>query len=191
MPEKEPLTETPDTSDSLYDRGITYLSGDVDEETAGNLIGFIIDHNLSDTPPNQLVILVSSWGGDGTAAFAITDIMAGSQIPIITVALGKVASAGLIVFMAGHHRMSTKNTLFLSHQYSWTREGKQHDLKAFRKAEDMLGRIGIDHYKRYTGLDEETISSRLLGSSDVWLTAEEAREFKLVDEIVDTIVFGK
>jgi ATP-dependent protease ClpP protease subunit len=43
----------------------------------------------------------------------------------------------------------------------------------------------VEHYKETTGLDEATIKSQLLPSSDVWLSAEEAMSMGICDYISD------
>jgi ATP-dependent protease ClpP protease subunit len=43
----------------------------------------------------------------------------------------------------------------------------------------------LNHYKKCTGLTDKIIREKLLPPQDVWLTAEEAKKFKLVDQVKD------
>jgi ATP-dependent protease ClpP protease subunit len=49
----------------------------------------------------ELLLMICSEGGDTAAAFALIDVMKSSRIPIKTIGLGMIASAGLLIFLAG------------------------------------------------------------------------------------------
>ena len=80
-------------------------------------------------------------------------------------------------------RVLTPNTSILSHQFSWGTEGKSHELFATMKEFTLTQGRMIDHYRRCTGVDDETIRTRLLPAQDIWLSAEEALELNLCDSI--------
>ena len=89
------------------------------------------------------------------------------------------------MFMAGTEgqRILTPNTSILSHQYSWGSFGKEHELFAQVKEFDLTTKRLISHYKKCTGLDEDTIREKLLPPQDVWLSAQEAKKLKLCDQV--------
>jgi ATP-dependent Clp protease protease subunit len=103
------------------------------------------------------------------------------------VGLGQIASAGLVIFLAGHQgrRILTPNTSILSHQYSWGSEGKAHELFAVTKEFNLTQQRMVQHYQNHTGLDESVILTRLLPPSDVYLSAEEALALHICDYISD------
>jgi len=72
------------------------------------------------------------------------------------------------------HRVLTPNTSILSHQWSWGSGGKEHELFSVVKEFKLNQKRFINHYKKCTGLDEETIREKLLPESDVWMTPQEA-----------------
>jgi ATP-dependent Clp protease protease subunit len=111
--------------------------------------------------------------------------MRGSAIPIRTIGLGQVASAGLMIFIAGTpgHRILTPNTSILSHQYSWGAIGKEHELFATVKEFDLTTKKMIQHYKKCTGLGEKEIREMLLPPQDIWLSAIEAKKMGLCDHV--------
>ena len=84
-------------------------------------VEWIFEANFAEERPELLNLIVTSPGGDLNAAFALIDVMRGSAIPVRTIGLGQIASAGLMIFIAGDKgkRILTPNTSILSHQYSW------------------------------------------------------------------------
>ena len=129
--------------------------------------------------------MICSDGGNVSDAFALIDVMRSSAIPIKTVGLGMIASAGLLIFISGTpgRRVLTPNTSILSHQFSWMNEGKAHELFATLKEFELTHKRMVEHYKQCTGLDEEEIKRVLLPPHDVWLTAEEALSYNICDAI--------
>ena len=174
-------------SSLLHAFGIYMFSEDVTNKSCSRVMEFILEANLN---PNRMFdkiqLIINSRGGGLDAAFALCDVMQGSRVPIYTTGLGLIASAGLVIFMAGQkgHRTLTPNTMILSHQWSMGVHGKEHELIASIKAFDMLKDKIMDHYKTFTGLTEKKIKQYLLPPSDVWITPEEAIKLKIADEIV-------
>ena len=151
------------------------------------MVEWIFSCNFSDEQFDILNLVICSPGGDLNAAFAVIDTMKGSHIPIRTIGLGQIASAGLSIFMAGTEgqRILTPNTSILSHQYSWGSFGKEHELIAQVKEFDLTTKRLIAHYKKCTGLDEATIREKLLPPQDVWLSAVEAKKLGVCDIVKD------
>jgi len=171
---------------SLSDNGIYYFCGEFNQQSTKDAITWILDANFQQrTPYENLTLIISSYGGDLFSAFALIDVMRGSQIPIHTIGLGVIASAGLMTFIAGKkgHRIITPNTSILSHQWASGTFGKEHELIATQKQFDLTTHRMITHYKKCTGLSEKVIREKLLPPQDVWLSADEALEYKLVDEV--------
>jgi len=177
-----------DHEDLLHDHGMHVLIGDIDEETIKPIIQWIlVENHVTKKRKKELLLMISSAGGDMELAFALIDVMNASSIPIKTVGLGSVCSSGLLIFLAGApgRRYLTPNTSILSHQYSWGSDGKHHELFAMTKEFNLAQRRMINHYMATTGLDENTIKTKLLPASDVYLSAEEALELGICDHISD------
>jgi ATP-dependent Clp protease protease subunit len=171
---------------SLSDKGIYYFATDFNQDSVKDCITWILDANFQDkTQYEALTLIISSYGGDLFSAFALIDVMRGSHIPIHTVGLGIIASAGLMTFIAGEkgHRIITPNTSILSHQWSSGMFGKAHELMASQKQFDLTTKRMISHYKKCTGLTDKQIRDKLLPAQDVWLSAEEAKEYHLADQV--------
>jgi ATP-dependent Clp protease protease subunit len=148
---------------------------------------WIFEANFTEERPEMLNMIITSPGGDLNAAFALIDVMRGSAISIRTIGLGQIASAGLMIFIAGDKgmRILTPNTSILSHQYSWGAIGKEHELFATVKEFDLTTKKMIQHYKKCTGLSEAKIREILLPPQDVWLSPQEAKKLGLCDDVKD------
>jgi ATP-dependent Clp protease protease subunit len=176
------------TSELLQTHGIYVFMGEVDTESVKPVIEWILlENHVIKKRKKELLLMVCSSGGELESGFALIDVMNSSAIPIKTVGLGQVASAGLLIFLAGHagRRVLTPNTSILSHQYSWGSDGKHHELFAVTKEFSLVQQRMLTHYKRTTGLDEDTIKSKLLPPSDVYLSADEALALGICDYISD------
>jgi ATP-dependent Clp protease protease subunit len=160
---------------------------DISLSTCKNAVEWILEANFTEERPELLNLLICSPGGDLNAAFALVDTMRGSAIPIRTIGLGQIASAGLLIFISGDkgQRILTPNTSILSHQYSWGAIGKEHELFATVREFDLTTKRMIAHYKKCTGLDEKYIREKLLPPQDVWLSAMEAKKLGLCDDVKD------
>jgi len=163
------------------------LMEEISLSTCKQAIEWIFEANFTEERPDTLNMIVCSPGGDLNAAFALVDTKRGSAIPIRTIGLGQIASAGLMIFIAGDkgQRILTPNTSILSHQYSWGAFGKEHELFAQIKEFDLTTKRMIAHYKKCTGLNEEKIREVLLPPQDVWLSALEAKKHGICDDVKD------
>lgn len=171
---------------ALADAGMFVFMDEVDADSIKPIVEWILHENyVSKKKRRELLLMVCSEGGSVETAFALIDVMRSSMIPIKTVGLGQIASAGLLIFLAGApgRRILTPNTSILSHQFSWGSDGKAHELFATIKEFELTHRRMLQHYRDCTGLDEETIKSKLLPPHDVWLTADEALKLGICDDI--------
>lgn len=179
---------TNDHSELLQEQGIYVFMGDVDEESIKPVIEWIlVENHVTKRKKKELLLMICSAGGEIEPAFALIDVMKSSSIQIKTVGLGQIASSGLMIFLAGGQgrRILTPNTSILSHQYSWGSEGKHHELWAMTKEFSLVQDRMIKHYQKCTGLDVETIKTKLLPANDVYLSAEEALDLGICDFISD------
>jgi len=173
---------------ALHNHGIMVFIGPVTDDSVKPVIEWILHENLvRKKKQKELLLLVCSEGGSVEDAFALIDVMKSSKIPIKTVGLGCVASAGLMIFLAGTQgrRVLTPRTSILSHQFVWGHHGKVHELFATVKEFELAQKRMIDHYRTCTQLDDEVIRSVLLPPQDVYLSAEEALKYHICDMVAD------
>lgn len=161
------------------------LMEDISLATSKTVVEWIFEANFAEERPELLNLIICSPGGDLNAAFAVIDTMRGSAIPVRTIGLGQIASAGLMIFIAGEkgQRILTPNTSILSHQYTWGAFGKEHELFATVKEFDLTTKKMISHYKKCTGLTEAKIREILLPPQDIWLSPLEAKKIGICDEV--------
>ena len=169
---------------NLNDHGIFLLTGEISECKCEDAIRFVLEANLNNGH-EYLSMVVNSPGGYVHAGFSLIDVMNGSKAEIRTIGLGILASMGLLIFIAGKRgkRALTPNTMVMSHQWSGLRWGKEHELLASQRGDDILTGMIFRHYKRHTGLNDKAIRKYLLPPSDVWLTSKEAKKLGLCDEV--------
>jgi ATP-dependent Clp protease protease subunit len=175
-----------DHTQALADNGMYVFIGAVDHESIKPAIEWILHENfVAKKKRKELLLMICSEGGDMSAAFALIDVMRSSNIFIKTVGLGQIASAGLLIFLAGSpgRRTLTPNTSIMSHQYAWGNDGKHHELMATLKEFDLTQKRMVAHYVQCTGLSEEEIKLTLLPAHDVYLSAEEALKLGICDNI--------
>lgn len=173
--------------DQLSKHSFMLMMEEISLQSVKTAVEWILDANFAEERPEMMNLIITSPGGDLNAAFALIDVMRGSAIPIRTIGLGQIASAGLMIFIAGEKgmRVLTPNTSILSHQYSWGAIGKEHELFATVREFDLTTKKMIQHYKKSTGLTEAQIREVLLPPQDVWLSPQEAKKLGLCDDIKD------
>jgi ATP-dependent Clp protease protease subunit len=169
-------------SRNLEDFGIYQLSDEIDDGNCSDAIRFILEANLNGVH-DHLTLIINSGGGFVTSGFALIDVMEGSGIPVHTVGLGVIASMALNIFIAGDrgHRVLTPNTLIMSHQWTGGRWGKEHELIAQQKQDEIVTKQMIHHFVKHTRLTEANVKKHLMPPSDVFLTANEAKKFGICD----------
>lgn len=174
------LTDGGDSKHSFF-----LMMEEISLSTVKSATEWILEANFTEERPEMLNLIITSPGGDLNAAFALIDVMRGSAIPVRTIGLGQIASAGLMIFIAGEkgQRILTPNTSILSHQYSWGAIGKEHELFATVREFDLTTKKMIAHYKKCSGLDEKKIRETLLPPQDVWLSPIEAKKLGLCDDV--------
>jgi ATP-dependent Clp protease, protease subunit len=170
---------------SLTDAGIFLFMGGVNEERCASAIRFVISHNIQEKKVKEIKLVVSSVGGQLDCAFALIDTIKGSAIPVSTVGIGCIASAGLLIFISGDEgrRILTPNTSILSHQFSWGSAGKEHELFAAIKEFELTTERMVKHYMKCTGLSKSDVRKYLLPPEDRWLSAKESRKLGVCDVI--------
>lgn len=174
--------------EALLDHGIYVLMDAVSAESVRPVIEWILHENhVRKKKYKELLLMICSNGGAMEECFALIDVMRSSRIAIKTVGLGSIASCGLMIFLAGTRgrRILTPNTSILSHQFSWGSSGKVHELFATVKEFQLTEQRMIEHYKLATGLSDNDIRKVLLPPQDVYLSASEALEYGICDQVAD------
>jgi ATP-dependent Clp protease protease subunit len=172
----------------MRESGILMLTGKFEMETIMPLVHQIFEYNLMEPElaPERLTLMINSPGGRIDSCLTLIDAMNTSEIPVDTMASGLAASCGILTLMAGDNRFASKTAQIMSHQYAAGSSGKEHELYGRMKSFEQTSEWMVDHYKHCTGLSEKKIRKDLLGPTDVWMTAQEAKGFNIIDQVVDT-----
>lgn len=175
---------------NLLQNGVLYLMGEIDSDSVLPIIASIMEYNLMEDNerPSQLTLFVNSGGGYTSPAYHLIDSMKQSIIPVQTIGMGEVASAALMILMAGvkGKRFATETCSIMSHQYSAGLSGKEHEIYAGTKDMQMESNRMMVHYRKCTKKSEPYIRKHLLPQSDCYLTPEEAVKHGLIDGILQT-----
>lgn len=165
-----------------------FLSDAVDSDSAKDIIRklWYLDHQA---PGKPILFVINSPGGSVDSGFAIWDQIKLLSSPVVTLVTGLAASMGsLLSLVAGKgKRLATPNSRIMIHQplIGGVIRGQATDLEI--QAKEMLKtRLQIvDVYVDATGKDRKTIEKAI--DRDNWMTAEEAKQFGLVDQIVTSM----
>lgn len=130
---------------------------------------------------NDITVNISSLGGDLIEALAIYDMFKATNNRVTTNIIGATASAGTVIAMGGDTIKISENSLFLGHKASLFAGGNADDLRAAANDLDKFDSRLIAIYKKKTGKTKAEIENWL--KEDKWITASEAKEFGLVDEV--------
>lgn len=130
---------------------------------------------------NDITVNISSLGGDLIEALAIYDMFKATNNRVTTNIIGCTASAGTIIALGGDTIKISENSLFLGHKASTMVGGNADDLRAAANDLDKFDSRLIAIYKKKTGKTKAEIENWL--KEDKWISATEAKDFGLVDEI--------
>lgn len=170
----------------LFDHRTLLLGEPLEQRNSNRLITAILQLAAED-PVADIRLLINSPGGSVPGMLAIRDCIRAVPCDVVTVNVGMAYSAGQFLLSAGSpgRRLSLQHAKVLLHQGSAGFGGTAMDIAI--QADDLrhtrdtvLGLIAED-----TGQDAETVAQD--SGRDRWFTAEEAREYGFIDQIVDTI----
>ncbi len=167
----------------LLKERIIFVTGPIEDHVA-SLITAQLLFLEAENPKKEISMYINSPGGVVTSGMAIYDTMQFVRPPVATLCIGQAASMGSLLLCAGEKgmRFALPNARVLLHQPSGGFQGQASDIE--RHAEDIIKmkRRLNEVYVHHTGQDYETIDKTL--DRDYFLTAEEAKAFGLVDEVI-------
>lgn len=171
--------------DPLTSKGLLFLDKEFNPENITPLVKSIKFLNLlpKDKQPKRILIDINSPGGTLWNLTHLLQTIKESKIPVDTHTSGLAASCGCLLLMAGRKRSATAYADIMSHQYSWNSKGKEHELYGRNVAFKNGSKRMIDMYKKFTGKSEKYIRKHLLGPTDVWLTASQAKKHGIIDYV--------
>ena len=160
------------------------LSGPIDDNTANSVIAQLLFLDAQD-PEKDIYIYINSPGGSVSAGLAIFDTMNFVKADVQTIAMGMAASMGSFLATAGTKgkRFALPNAEIMIHQPLGGAQGQATEIEIaarhILKTREKLNKI----LSEATGQPIEVIERDT--DRDNFMTAEEAKEYGLIDEIVE------
>jgi ATP-dependent Clp protease, protease subunit len=174
-----------DVFSRLLRERIVFLNGPIDDGVSALVCAQLLFLE-AENPKKEIAMYINSPGGVVTSGFAIYDTMQYVKCPVSTVCMGFAASMASFLLMAGAkgQRIALPNSRILLHQPSGGFQGQASDIQ--RHAEDIIKmkRRMNEIYARHCGRTYEEVERTL--DRDHFMTAEEARDWGLVDHIFET-----
>jgi ATP-dependent Clp protease protease subunit len=170
----------------LFEERIIFLGVQIDDTSANDVMAQLITLESMD-PDRDILMYINSPGGSFSALTAIYDTMQYVKPDIQTVCIGQASSAAAVLLAAGTKgkRLALPNSKILIHQpYTETGRGDLIDLE-IQAAEILRIRSTMEQMlARHTGKNEEDVRADV--ERDKYLTAQEALEYGIVDNVLST-----
>ncbi|AHI02731.1 ATP-dependent Clp protease proteolytic subunit [Corynebacterium falsenii DSM 44353] len=169
----------------LFEERIIFLGTQVDDASANDIMAQLLVLEGLD-PDRDITMYINSPGGSFTSLMAIYDTMQYVRPDVQTVCLGQAASAAAVLLAAGTpgKRAALPNARVLIHQPATGGvQGQVSDLEIQAKEIDRMRTLMEETLARHTGRTAEQV--RIDTDRDKILTAEEAKEYGIIDQVFD------
>ena len=168
----------------LWKARIIVLTGPLNDNVASLVTAQLLFLEAED-PKKEIYFYINSPGGLVTAGLGIYDTMQYIKPEISTLCIGQAASMGSFLLAAGNKgkRYSHPNSRVMVHQPSAGFQGQVTDIEIHATEVLNLKKRLNEIYSKHTGKSVEEIKTAL--ERDNFMTADVAKEFGLVDEVVE------
>ena len=162
---------------------IIFLVGGIDDSVASVVTAQLLFLE-AENPNKEISLYINSPGGVVTSGLAIYDTMQYVKPKISTLCIGQAASMGSLLLAAGEKEMrfALPNSRIMLHQPSGGAQGQATDIEIHAREILAIRERLNEIYAHHTGQDIEIVRTSL--ERDKFLTAEAAKEFGLIDEVV-------
>ena len=184
------VVETTNRGERAYDiysrllkERIIFLTGAVHDEVASLICAQLLFLE-SENPDKDISFYINSPGGVVTSGLAIYDTMRYIRPNVSTVCIGQAASMGSLLLCAGAKgkRFALPNSRVMIHQPSGGAQGQASDIEIQAREILKLRERLNNMYDEHTGNALEKIEKAV--DRDTFMSADEAKEFGLIDEVV-------
>jgi len=168
----------------LLKERIVFLVGTVNDSVASLIIAQLL-YLESENPKKEISFYINSHGGLVTAGLGIYDTMQYIKPPVSTLCIGQASSMGSFLLAAGEKgkRFSLPNSRIMVHQPSAGYQGQATDIEIHAKEILALKKRLNKIYSKHTKKSEDEIKKAL--ERDKFMTPTEAKDFGLIDEVVE------
>jgi ATP-dependent Clp protease protease subunit len=168
----------------LLKERIIFIAGPIEDAMSTLVVAQLLFLEAED-PKKEISIYINSPGGTVTSGMAIYDTMQYIRPPVSTLCVGQAASMGSLLLMAGKKdlRFALPNARIMLHQPSGAFKGQATDIMVHAEEILNLKKRLNEIYEHHTGQPAKKIEDAL--ERDCFLTAEMARDFGLIDKVID------
>ena len=168
----------------LLKERIIFLTGQINDNVASLVTAQLLFLEAED-PKKEIYLYINSPGGLVTAGLGIYDTMQYVKPDISTLCIGQAASMGSFLLAAGTKgkRFSLPNSRVMVHQPSAGFQGQVTDIEIHANEVSSLKKRLNEIYSKHTGKSVDEVKAAL--ERDNFMTAEVARDFGLIDEVVE------
>lgn len=163
---------------------IIRLDGEVNGDNSRTICSLltIMDNDIENRK-QPIWLYINSPGGSVYDGMAIIDTIKTIKAPVYTVVCGLAASMGSAILSAGDKRFATKNSTVMLHQASSGTKGNVQDQVVALNETIRMNNLLVEMIANNCGKTKEEVLAAT--NRDYFLSAEQAVEFKIVDEILD------
>jgi len=167
----------------LKDR-IIFISDEITDQIANLVIAQMLFLEKED-PDADIDLYINSPGGSVSAGLAMFDVMGHIKCDVATICVGVAASMGSVLLAGGtaSKRYAMPNARIMIHQASGGYRGSMADARIYLEEMNRQNDTIIDILANRTGKEPERI--RRDSDRDSWMSAGEARDYGLIDSIVN------
>jgi ATP-dependent Clp protease protease subunit len=168
----------------LLKERIIFLTGPVYDQVSALICAQLLFLE-SENPNKDIAFYINSPGGVVSAGLAMYDTMQYIRSPVSTVCIGQAASMGSLLLAAGakDKRFALPNARIMVHQPSGGAQGQATDIEIQAREILKLRQRLNEIYVKHTGQPLDVIERKL--ERDSFMSADEAKEFGLVDQVVE------
>ncbi|KAK3940826.1 Clp protease-domain-containing protein [Diplogelasinospora grovesii] len=181
---------TSDIFSKLLQERIICLNGPIDGTVSAAIVAQMLWLE-SDSPDKPITMYINSPGGEVSSGLAIYDTMTYIKSPVSTVCVGAAASMAAILLLGGEpgKRYALPHSSIMIHQPLGGTRGQATDILIYanqiQRLREQVNKIALHHLNkssRHDKYDLEAINDMM--ERDKYMTAEEARDHGIVDEIL-------
>ena len=170
----------------LLEERIIFLAGPVTDMNANVVIAQML-YLVSKDPKRDIKLYINSPGGSVTAGLAIYDTMQYLKCPVSTICIGLTASMAAIILAAGTKgkRFALPNAEILLHQVMGGAQGQATEIEITAKQIIKIKASINQILSKHTGQSIERVEKD--SDRDFYMTAEEAKQYGLIDEVIGAV----
>jgi ATP-dependent Clp protease protease subunit len=168
----------------LLKERIVFITGPIEDHMASLIVAQLLFLE-AENPKKEIAMYINSPGGVVTSGMAVYDTMQFVRPPVSTLCVGQAASMGSLLLAAGAKdmRFALPNARIMLHQPSGGFQGQATDIMLHAQEILNLKKRLNEIYVKHTGQSLKKIEDAL--ERDYFLTAESAKEWGVIDKVVE------